>query len=288
MTRLPAPPRRCLPALALLACAPLTAQPVIPNPLVQPAAAAAAASAAAASGAPAAGAAAAGPAAGRGAPNPLTPQSRSGETSPLPPDAPAGGAEPPSIPLAVQERVSGLYVAAIVDRAAVLRSQIAVPQMMFSSGALQGGGVPVGGQGGAGQSGGAGGAAPAAAAGGGGGGGGTVFRSATYVVRDGQVVDFIDRYRVLARVTRDTVVLYLMADKPGEGDRNKVVFRGSIDSVIAAPPVPARGTLEAPDGGLDGKARRDLANVDARSGDARPGGAAAPGSPNASPGTPPR
>jgi len=100
-----------------------------------------------------------------------------------------------------------------------------------------------------------------------------VYRSSSFVVRDGQVFDLIDRHRVLARVSRDTVVLYLLPEKGTRHEESKVVFRGSIDSLIASPPVPSRGLMESPDGGIDGKARRDLANVDPRGGGVVRGGA---------------
>lgn len=173
----------------------------------------------------------------------------------------ASGSPPPSIPYAVQERVANLYVAAIVDRAAVLRSQLAVPQVVFSSGGA--GGAPAGGA--PAQAGGAEGMAaapvPGAAPGAQQAPGASVFRSPAYVVRDGQVVDFIDVHRVLSRVTRDTVVLYLLPGGDDDERRAKVIFRGSIDSVIAAPPVPARTQLETPGGGTDGSAWRELTDI---------------------------
>lgn len=244
----------------------LSAQPVIPNPLVQPSAAAAAKGGASA---PAAtGAAATPPTGGSGRNAPPAASPRALDASPLAPLPPGveGGAEQPSIPLAVQERVSGLYVAAIVDRSAVLRSQLAVPQMTFGGGAGGGGGggggarstEPGAGSQGAGGGGPVGGMPGAAAP--------NVYRSSSFVVRDGQVFDLIDRHRVLARVSRDTVVLYLLPEKGTRHEESKVVFRGSIDSLIASPPVPARGLMESPDGGIDGRARRDLANVDPRGG----------------------
>jgi hypothetical protein len=271
--------------VASAAAVPVRAQPIIPNPLIQPAPAAAAASAAASQG-PAAGQPPAQGGARGTSPSTSARALDSSSQSPLPPGADA--AEPPSIPLAVQERVSGLYVAAIVDRSAVLRSQLAVPQMVFASaggaGAVSAGNPQSQGQalGGGGGNPGAGGAAGIPST------GPTVYRSISYVVRDGQVVDFIDRYRILARVTRDTVVLYLMPEKGARADEAKVVFRGSIDSVIAAPPVPSRSLLEAPDGGLDGKSRRELADVASRSGGVTRGAAGGSVSPtNNSGGTAP-
>lgn len=267
-----------------VASAPLLAQPVIPNPLVQPSAAAAGGgSTPAAAGAAATTPAAAGggggaptaaggrsvpPAAAGGRSAPPVASPRPLDASPMAPLPPGleGGAEQPSIPLAVQERVSGLYVAAIVDRSAVLRSQLAVPQMTFAGG---GGGArstePGAGSQGAGGGGPVGGLPSAAAP--------NVYRSSSFVVRDGQVFDLIDRHRVLARVSRDTVVLYLLPEKGTRHEESKVVFRGSIDSLIASPPVPARGLMESPDGGIDGRARRDLANVDPRGGGVVRGGA---------------
>jgi hypothetical protein len=171
--------------------------------------------------------------------------------------------------LAVQERVSGLYVAAIVDRSAVLRSQLSVPQIAFAGGGGGGGGAPSTAPGAGSQGlggGGAVGSLPIAAA-------PNIYRSSSFVVRDGQAVDFIDRHRLLARVSRDTVVLYLLPEKGTRHEESKVVFRGSIDSLIASPPVPARGLMESPDGGIDGRARRDLANVDPRGGGVVRGGA---------------
>jgi hypothetical protein len=91
------------------------AQPIIPNPLVRPSAAAASAPAAP-------------------PPPPAAPSGRRGERAEGGSDAAGENGEPPSIPAAVQERVSGLYVAAIVGKAAVLRSQMAVAQVVFSNG----------------------------------------------------------------------------------------------------------------------------------------------------------
>lgn len=251
------------PTAVALGCAGMAsmvnAQPIIPNPLVQPAPRTAP---------PPPDGAQPGAPAGQGAPaqggRPAAPGG--GE---LPSGLRANAGEPPpSIPLAVQERVNNLYVAAIVDRAAVLRSQLAVPQTVFanSTGISPTTGAAVGG----GSAGNAGGTAPNAS-GSGSGSQGTglayqVYRSPSYIVRDGQVVDFVDFHKVLARVTRDTVVLYLLPDDNGDERRAKVVFRGSIDSVIAAPPAPPRTGLDAPGGGIDGAAWRELTNVENRAG----------------------
>ena len=225
------------------------AQPIIPNPLVRPVGAALTASAPA-------------------VPMPAAAPARRGERPDSAADGSRDNSEPPSIPIAIQERVSGLYVAAIVGKAAVLRSQTAVAQVVFSSGPGSAGGS---GGAGAGSQGGAGGQAAARASGGGAGSSGAgdtgprgVFRAATYVVNNGQVIDFIDRYKVLARVSADTVVLYLLPTDTGDERQSKVVFRGSIDSAISSPPVPSASALESPDGGLDGKAWRALSNVGTR------------------------
>lgn len=237
---------------AVMGSASLTAraQPIIPNPLVRPAPPAAAASA---------------PVSAQ--PAGATPR-RGAERSDLLPDGLKDEAAPPSIPLAVQERVSGLYVAAIVGKAAVLRSQLAVPQVVFanaSTGNPNGGGGSTAGSGGAGAAGSASGSSGRSGANAGAAGGEAnargVYRAPAYIVRNGQVVDFIDRYKVLARVTHDTVVLYLLPVDTGDERHSKVVFRGSIDSVISAPPTPSGEQLQAPDGGLDGKAWRELSNV---------------------------
>lgn len=242
-------------ASLLLASAAALAQPALPNPLIRPTPAA-----------PGAAAAPGGAGALPAVPVP-GPERGSLRGGPLPVDGLDGGrggsgsgSAPPSIPYAVQERVANLYVAAIVDRAAVLRSQLAVPQVVFSSGAANAA-APQGAGGAEGQPA----AMPGLPAPGGaqqGGGqapGASVFRSPAYVVRDGQVVDFIDVHRVLSRVTRDTVVLYLLPE--GDEKRAKVIFRGSIDSVIAAPPVPPRTALETPGGGTDGSAWRELTDI---------------------------
>jgi hypothetical protein len=240
-----APFRLSLLQMACLAClaGPALAQPIIPNPLVRPVTAAAAAASAAS------------------VPLPAAAPARRGERPGSSPDEAGQPGEPPSIPLAIQERVSGLYVAAIVGKAAVLRSQMAVAQVVFSNGPGSAGG---GGAAASTQGSGTGSTAPRPGGGPGESAARGVFRAASYVVRNGQVVDFIDRYKVLARVTADTVVLYLLPPDTGDERHAKVVFRGSIDSVIASPPVPLASSLEAPDGGLDGKAWRALSDVATR------------------------
>ena len=248
--------------LALMATSPLSvAQPIIPNPLIQPAAQVAAAAASAAAAQPSA------------APLPRGQgRQQAASARQADPQDPALSEEPKpaGIPSAVLERVSGLYVAAIVDKAAILRSQLAVPQVVFASGAGPAI-VPVTGSSGGGSSSSGGGspqggaaAQPSGGTPGGSQGPSAVYRAPSYIVRDGQVVDFVDVHQVVARVTRDTVVLYLLAEAGAPDRRARVVFRGTIDSVIASPPAPSRATLETPDGGLDGRARRDLTNVDNR------------------------
>ena len=186
------------------------------------------------------------------------------ERSGVPPGSAAGLAQVPrgegdEVPSAVLERVASLYVAAIVDSSAVLRSQLAVAQPGIGGAGLgAASGVPgqtatMGGQGTAlGSS-----SAPAAA---------SNFRAASYVVHDSQPIRLFDNYRLLPRVDDTGVVLYLLPPSSRRGEIPRVVFRGLLTSVIGAPYVPARSLLETPDGGLDGKARRELVNVDRRAG----------------------
>lgn len=169
------------------------------------------------------------------------------------------------VPAAVLERVASLYVAAIVDGSAVLRSQLSIPQ----SGLAGQGGSPATANGGAAATH----ATPAGAAAGGAGGvsgagaqGQGSFRSTSYVVHDSQPIRLFDSYRLLPRVDDEGVILYLLPPRERRGEVPRVVFRGLLTSVIGAPYVPSKGQLETPDGGLDGRARRDLSNVDRRIG----------------------
>lgn len=155
----------------------------------------------------------------------------------------------------VTERLSGLYVSAVIGDRAVLRSLDVrtVPGLTSNLGASVGG--TAGGGGGA------------AAGGGGGAGAGATsntgiagLRSQVYIVRNGEVMSLLDKLRVLVRVRDTTVTLYDVTDiPPGQYDPLDlmdggfpVAFRGSVDSMQSLPPTPA--TLIAPGEGVDGEA----------------------------------
>jgi len=187
-----------------------------------------------------------------------------------------GLAAEPETPKSSAEQLADLYVSAVIGDRAVLRSLEVrtVPRL---------GSASAGGAGGASGSGGA----RGSESGGGGGivstGGGDIagLRSQVYVVRNGEVIPFLDRLRVLVRVRDATVTLFDVTDVPAGNydpldmlDRGfPVAFRGSVDSIQTAPPIP--GGLVAPSGGLDGDAfdrsRDTTRGIDARSGGATGG-----------------
>jgi hypothetical protein len=167
----------------------------------------------------------------------------------------------------VEQRLSGLYVSAVIGDRAVLRSLDVrtVPGLTSNLGASVGAGP--GGSG-------------AAAGGGGGaaGGGGTAsstgiagLRSQVYIVRNGEVMSLLDKLRVLVRVRDTTVTLYDVTDiPPGQYDPLDlmdrgfpVAFRGSVDSMQSLPPTPA--ALIAPGEGVDGEAFERARNTSGNS-----------------------
>ena len=223
----------------------------------------------------------------QGIPNPLVRPQRGAPTvsapstaAPSSPDAPRGATAAPARTRAaageglpeqlqpeqsVAEKLSNLYVSAVIGDRAVLRSLDVrtVPGLVSNLGAAVGGGQ--------GSSGGA------AAGGGGGGGGGAAgaasntgiagLRSQVYIVRNGEVMSLLDKLRVLVRVRDTTVTLYDVTDiPPGQYDPLDlmdrgfpVAFRGSVDSMQSLPPTP--GTLIEPGGGVDGAAFQRARNT---------------------------
>ena len=221
----------------------------------------------------------------QGIPNPLVRPQRGAPTvsapstaAPSSPDAPRGATAAPARSRAaageglpeqlqpeqsVAEKLSNLYVSAVIGDRAVLRSLDVrtVPGLVSNLGAAVGGGQ--------GSSGGA-------AAGGGGGGGAAGagsntgiagLRSQVYIVRNGEVMSLLDKLRVLVRVRDTTVTLYDVTDiPPGQYDPLDlmdrgfpVAFRGSVDSMQSLPPTP--GTLIEPGGGVDGAAFQRARNT---------------------------
>lgn len=181
---------------------------------------------------------------------------------------PAGGEGLPEQQQAEQtvtEKLSNLYVSAVIGDRAVLRSLDVrtVPGLVGNIGA------PVGG-----ISGSSGGGATAGAGAGGGGGAGAAsntgiagLRSQVYIVRNGEVMSLLDRLRVLVRVRDTTVTLFDVTDiPPGQYDPLDlmdrgfpVAFRGSVDSMQSLPPTP--GTLIRPGEGVDGEAFQRARNT---------------------------
>lgn len=175
----------------------------------------------------------------------------------------------------VAEKLSNLYVSAVIGDRAVLRSLDVrtVPGLVGNIGA------PVGGSGGS-----SGGGATAGAGGGGGGGGAASntgiagLRSQVYIVRNGEVMSLLDRLRVLVRVRDTTVTLFDVTDiPPGQYDPLDlmdrgfpVAFRGSVDSMQSLPPTP--GTLIAPGEGVDGAAFQRARNTSGESSNSGSGG----------------
>ena len=175
----------------------------------------------------------------------------------------------------VAEKLSNLYVSAVIGDRAVLRSLDVrtVPGLVGNIGA------PVGGIGGS-----SGGGATAGAGGGGGGAGAASntgiagLRSQVYIVRNGEVMSLLDRLRVLVRVRDTTVTLFDVTDiPPGQYDPLDlmdrgfpVAFRGSVDSMQSLPPTP--GTLIAPGEGVDGAAFQRARNTSGESSNSGSGG----------------
>ena len=165
----------------------------------------------------------------------------------------------------VAEKLSNLYVSAVIGDRAVLRSLDVrtVPGLVSNLGAAIGGGSgasggATAGAGGGGGAGGAGGAGTSTIAG---------LRSQVYIVRNGEVMSLLDKLRVLVRVRDTTVTLYDVTDIPAGQydpldlmDRGfPVAFRGSVDSMQSLPPTP--GTLIEPGGGVDGAAFQRARNT---------------------------
>ena len=159
----------------------------------------------------------------------------------------------------VAERLDSLYVVAVIGDVAVLRS-LRVEVMPALNGSTVGGGLTAargvqadlgGGSGAVGN------VSPA-------GNSGTpmALRSQVYTVRNGEILPFMERMRVLARVRNTSVTLYDVTDVPSGSfdpldlvDRGfPVVFRGALDSVQTPAYVPPGNALERPGGGLDGQA----------------------------------
>ena len=152
----------------------------------------------------------------------------------------------------LSEQLSNLYVSAVIGDRAVLRSLEVRTVPPLNSNTASGGSTSSGTR--SGETG-----------GGGGAGGGNVagLRSQMFVVRNGEVLPYLDRTRLLVRVRDTTVTLFDVTDIPPGNydpldlmDRGfPVAFRGSVDSVQSAPPTPP--TLISPNGGVDGAAFRD-------------------------------
>lgn len=162
----------------------------------------------------------------------------------------------------LSEQLSNLYVSAVIGDRAVLRSLEVRTMPPLNSNFASGGNVSSGTRSGESSGGGN------TGGGGGGGVGGANanvagLRSQMFVVRNGEVLPYLDRTRLLVRVRDSTVTLFDVTDIPPGNydpldlmDRGfPVAFRGSVDSVQSAPPTPP--TLIAPNGGVDGSAFRD-------------------------------
>lgn len=157
----------------------------------------------------------------------------------------------------LSEKLSNLYVSAVIGDRAVLRSLEVRTVPPLNSNAASGGNASSGTRSGETGGGGGGGAV--------GGASGNVagLRSQMFVVRNGEVLPYLDRTRLLVRVRDTTVTLFDVTDIPPGNydpldlmDRGfPVAFRGSVDSVQSAPPTPP--TLISPNGGVDGPAFRD-------------------------------
>ena len=180
----------------------------------------------------------------------------SGNKGPLPPAGTSNGGLPifqegsgsvnnsdaiPKIPAPLSDAVANLYVSAIVNKMALLRTQQGQVAM---GGAGWGGASPSA----------AGASLPGAAM--------ANNKSQSYMVRDGEIVDSFTGYKVLVRVQSDSVTLYWLDNDTGANSspgQTKVIFKGSIDANFVAPAV-AAPKLEGPDGGLDGAARKSAIN----------------------------
>jgi hypothetical protein len=179
----------------------------------------------------------------------------------------------------LSEQLSNLYVSAVIGDRAVLRSaefRQVQPLPSSLSASVAGGGAAAGGggSGGSGGSGGGGGGGSSSNFSGGGPGG---LRSQMFVVRNGEVLPYLDRTRLLVRVRDTTVTLFDVTDIPPGNydpldlmDRGfPVAFRGSVDSVQSSPPSPP--VLIAPNGGVDGPAFRDARDTQRGIGSRTPG-----------------
>ena len=159
----------------------------------------------------------------------------------------------------VAERLDSLYVVAVIGDIAVLRS-LRVEVMPALNGSSVGGGMAAN-RGAQPDLGGGAGAAGATSSVG---SSGTpmALRSQAYTVRNGEILPFMERMRVLARVRNTSVTLYDVTDVPAGSfdpldlvDRGfPVVFRGVLDSVQTPAYVPPANALERPGGGIDGQA----------------------------------
>ncbi len=209
---------------------PLSAQPIVNNPLVKPPKAYSGSSAGVAV-----------PVDSNvqqssGAKSPLSGVSNAG-TLPIFQDPAKSADELSKIPQSLNDKIANLYVSAIVDKIALLRTQV------NAVGAAAGSPAPTTGA----NTGGAG-LAP--------------VRSMSYTVRDGEIIDYFPGYRILVRVQPETVTLYwlegeLKADMTQQ--QTKIVFKGSVDTNFITPVV-VPPKLEGPDGGLDGGARKSAIN----------------------------
>jgi len=142
-----------------------------------------------------------------------------------------------TIPEALTQSVNGLFVTAILDKVAMLRTQTSVGQggQSTNTGASQSAGAP----GGLGQQ-----------------------RSLSYIIRDGEVIDYFAGYRVIARVQPDSVALYWLpnsADENGSNKSTRIIYKASIDTNFISTTIAER-KLEGPGGGLDGGVRQSAVN----------------------------
>ncbi len=187
----------------------------------------------------------------------------------------------------LSEQLSNLYVSAVIGDRAVLRSaefRQVQPLPSSASGSVAGGGASAGGGGGSSGGGGVSGGSSSSSSFSGGGAGG--LRSQMFVVRNGEVLPYLDRTRLLVRVRDTTVTLFDVTDIPPGNydpldlmDRGfPVAFRGSVDSVQSSPPTPP--VLIAPNGGIDGSAFRDARDTQRGIGSRSEGASGTNGSPS--------
>lgn len=187
----------------------------------------------------------------------------------------------------LSEQLANLYVSAVIGDRAVLRSaefRQVQPLPSSASGSVAGGGASAGGGGGSSGGGGVSGGSSSSSSFSGGGAGG--LRSQMFVVRNGEVLPYLDRTRLLVRVRDITVTLFDVTDIPPGNydpldlmDRGfPVAFRGSVDSVQSSPPTPP--VLIAPNGGIDGSAFRDARDTQRGIGSRSEGASGTNGSPS--------